>query len=135
MGSFNNNITVFSCRISPNLKSIVYCNAIQNGGIKEWDFAFERYQKANVASEKIKLLGAMACSGETWILSRYEKIFSCIESLFPTSYSKFCKSSEERFVKFFCIFSLFTQFPISYNKMLYLVVLFFKKGILAVQLC
>lgn len=58
-------------RISPNLKSVVYCTAIRIGGQPEWDFAWERYQRTNVGTEKDLLLHALGCSRETWILSRY----------------------------------------------------------------
>ncbi|XP_039289965.1 aminopeptidase N isoform X2 [Nilaparvata lugens] len=57
--------------ISPNLKATVYCTAIQVGGQMEWDFAWQRFLKANVGSEKNLLLNAMGCSREPWILSRY----------------------------------------------------------------
>uniref|UniRef100_A0A182W2Z0 Aminopeptidase N n=1 Tax=Anopheles minimus TaxID=112268 RepID=A0A182W2Z0_9DIPT len=57
--------------ISPNLKSTVYCTAIKYGEEKEWDFAWERFQKATVASEKEILLSAMGCSRVPWILTRY----------------------------------------------------------------
>ncbi|XP_057331888.1 aminopeptidase N [Microplitis mediator] len=57
--------------ISPNLKSVVYCTAIRTGGQAEWDFAWERYQKTNVGSEKDLLMYALGCSREPWILSRY----------------------------------------------------------------
>jgi aminopeptidase N len=57
--------------ISANLKHIVYCTAISVGGQDEWDFAWQRYRKTNIGSEKDILLGALGCSRETWILSRY----------------------------------------------------------------
>ncbi|XP_053660803.1 aminopeptidase N-like [Anopheles marshallii] len=57
--------------ISPNLKSTVYCTAIKYGDEKEWDFAWDRFQKATVASEKEILLSAMGCSRVPWILTRY----------------------------------------------------------------
>lgn len=57
--------------ISPNLKSTVYCTAIKYGDETEWDFAWERFQKATVASEKEILLSAMGCSRVPWILARY----------------------------------------------------------------
>uniref|UniRef100_A0A182R8C8 Aminopeptidase N n=1 Tax=Anopheles funestus TaxID=62324 RepID=A0A182R8C8_ANOFN len=57
--------------VSPNLKSTVYCTAIKYGDEKEWDFAWERFQKATVASEKEILLSAMGCSRVPWILARY----------------------------------------------------------------
>ncbi|XP_052891874.1 aminopeptidase N [Anopheles moucheti] len=57
--------------ISPNLKSTVYCTAIKYGDEKEWDFAWDRFQKATVASEKEILLSALGCSRVPWILARY----------------------------------------------------------------
>ncbi|KAK7083493.1 hypothetical protein SK128_002213 [Halocaridina rubra] len=57
--------------ISPNLKSTVYCTAIKHGGEEEWNFAWNQYLNSNVGSEKDKLLYAMGCSKETWMLSRY----------------------------------------------------------------
>ncbi|XP_064088444.1 aminopeptidase N-like isoform X2 [Macrobrachium nipponense] len=60
--------------ISPNLKSVVYCTAISEGGDEEWNFAWEQYLNSNVASEKMKLLNAMGCSKDVWILSRYLKM-------------------------------------------------------------
>ncbi|XP_050068381.1 aminopeptidase N [Anopheles maculipalpis] len=57
--------------ISPNLKSTVYCTAIKYGDETEWDFAWERFQRTTVASEKEILLSAMGCSRVPWILARY----------------------------------------------------------------
>ncbi len=65
-----NNRVLFH-RISPNLKGTVYCTAIRIGGQKEWDFAWQRYLKSNVGSEKDILLSALGCSREPWILSRW----------------------------------------------------------------
>ncbi|KAF4094944.1 hypothetical protein G5714_024022 [Onychostoma macrolepis] len=59
--------------IKPNLRSTVYCSAIAAGGEKEWDFAWEMFEKATVASEKDKLRTAMACATEPWLLNRYLK--------------------------------------------------------------
>lgn len=56
--------------ISPNLKGIIVCTAIREGGEEEWDFAFSRYTKSNVASEKAILLSSMTCSRQPWILSK-----------------------------------------------------------------
>lgn len=58
-------------RISPNIKSVVYCNAIQIGGQEEWDFAWSRYLNTNVGNEREIIMSALGCSRETWILSRY----------------------------------------------------------------
>lgn len=53
------------------LKGIIYCQAIKYGGVDEWDFLWERYQNSNVASEQAKLLSALGCSSETWLLNRF----------------------------------------------------------------
>ncbi|XP_050956314.1 aminopeptidase N-like [Labeo rohita] len=57
--------------IKANLRSAVYCSAIAAGGEKEWDFAWQEFEKATVASEKDKLRAAMACATEPWLLNRY----------------------------------------------------------------
>ncbi|XP_001944764.2 aminopeptidase N [Acyrthosiphon pisum] len=61
----NNNI------LPRELKPVIYCQAIKYGGVEEWDFLWERYQRSNVGSEKAKLLSALGCSSETWLLNRY----------------------------------------------------------------
>jgi len=57
--------------IDVNLKSTTYCNAISNGGLKEWDFAWERYQNSNVGTEKASILSALGCTDQVWMLNRY----------------------------------------------------------------
>ncbi|ROT72060.1 putative aminopeptidase N-like [Penaeus vannamei] len=38
--------------ISPNLKPVVFCRAIAEGGEAEWDFAWDQYVTSSVATEK-----------------------------------------------------------------------------------
>lgn len=57
-------------RIHPNLRSTVYCNAIAAGGVKEWDFAWEKFKNATIAIEADKLRAAMACTTTPWLLNR-----------------------------------------------------------------
>lgn len=57
--------------IAPDVRVIVYCTAIRDGGQEEWDFAWQRYLNTNVASEQDVLLTNLACSREPWILRRY----------------------------------------------------------------
>jgi aminopeptidase N len=61
---------MFLFRVDVNLKYQTYCNAIADGGQEEWDFAWERYQNSNVASEKATILRALACTKEVWLLNR-----------------------------------------------------------------
>ncbi|XP_054892863.1 aminopeptidase Ey-like [Poeciliopsis prolifica] len=57
--------------INANLKSTVYCDAIAAGGQAEWDFAWEMYRNATIASEAEKLMFALSCTKEPWLLNRY----------------------------------------------------------------
>nr|XP_061796529.1 aminopeptidase Ey-like [Nerophis lumbriciformis] len=57
--------------ISANLRNTVYCSAIAAGGVEEWDFAWDMYKNATIASEADKLLYALACTKEPWLLNRY----------------------------------------------------------------
>uniref|UniRef100_A0A672KZS2 Aminopeptidase n=1 Tax=Sinocyclocheilus grahami TaxID=75366 RepID=A0A672KZS2_SINGR len=59
--------------IKANLRSTVYCSAIAAGGEEEWNFAWEMFENATIASEKDKLRAAMACATEPWLLNRYLK--------------------------------------------------------------
>lgn len=60
-----------SCRVPPNLRSVVYCTAIKHGDQLEWEFAWSRYKNTSVSSEEEILLSAMGCTRETWLLARY----------------------------------------------------------------
>ena len=57
--------------VNANLKRTVYCNAVSEGGEKEWDFGWERYKKSNVGSEKENILMALGCTSKIWLLNRY----------------------------------------------------------------
>ncbi|XP_006740755.1 aminopeptidase N [Leptonychotes weddellii] len=57
--------------IHPNLRSIVYCNAVAQGGEEEWNFVWEQFQNATLVNEADKLRAALACSNQVWILNRY----------------------------------------------------------------
>lgn len=64
--------SLFSCQsVNPNLRSFVYCTAIEYGNAKDWDFTWKQYLANQDASEKDKLMRALACSREPWILRRY----------------------------------------------------------------
>ncbi|XP_056008322.1 putative aminopeptidase-2 isoform X2 [Ostrea edulis] len=58
-------------RVDPDLKSTVYCTAVAEGGESEWNFAYQQYKETNVAAERRTLMGALACTKQTWILSKY----------------------------------------------------------------
>ena len=67
-------------KISANIRSTVYCTAIKYGELAYWDFAWERYKRTNVASEKEILRGALSCTREPWRLIKFMEL-----ALDPTS--------------------------------------------------
>ncbi|XP_069102050.1 aminopeptidase N-like [Argopecten irradians] len=58
-------------RIDPDIKQAVYCTAISEGGAEEWDFLYSQYKSSNNAAEKKRILYALSCTKQTWILSKY----------------------------------------------------------------
>ncbi|XP_052090870.1 uncharacterized protein LOC127727793 [Mytilus californianus] len=58
-------------RIDPDLKSTVYCTGVAEGGEEAWDFLYQQYKTTNVAAEKSRVLTALACTKETYLISRY----------------------------------------------------------------
>jgi len=76
-----------SFSVPANFRSLVYFYGIKNGGVKEWDFAFEQFQKTTIASERRKILYGLSGASEPWILSRYKTQFGTMlylrKSIFP----------------------------------------------------
>ncbi|KAL4227197.1 hypothetical protein ACF0H5_015170 [Mactra antiquata] len=57
--------------VDPGLKSTVYCTAIREGNEEIWDFMYEKYLTATVQAEKSRLLRALSCTRELWLLNRW----------------------------------------------------------------
>ncbi|KAI1280558.1 Aminopeptidase N [Halotydeus destructor] len=57
--------------IYPNWRQFVYCTAIKHGTEQDWSFLWSVYTQTQDASERDKLMGALACSKQPWILRRY----------------------------------------------------------------
>lgn len=53
-----------------DLRSIVYCVAIRQGGDVEWSFLWQRYKRTQVATVREQILSALSCTREVWLLSR-----------------------------------------------------------------
>ncbi|KAM8891449.1 alanyl (membrane) aminopeptidase-like b isoform 2-T2 [Spinachia spinachia] len=58
-------------QIHPNLRSVIYCQALAAGGRQEWDFAWEKFQSSIDTSEKEQLRQALSCTKKIWLLNRY----------------------------------------------------------------
>lgn len=60
-----------STRIPPNLREVVYAAGIKYGGVKEWEFCWDKYNKSRVPSEKKLLLKVLGVASDPWLLQRY----------------------------------------------------------------
>lgn len=49
--------------INPNLRSVVYCNALRYAnGTEEWNFLWDRYVKTKLSTEQVTILSALGCT-------------------------------------------------------------------------
>lgn len=58
-------------QINPALRYATYCTSIENGNKDDWDFLWRMYEREQNASERDRMLRALGCSREMWILARY----------------------------------------------------------------
>nr|XP_046249908.1 alanyl (membrane) aminopeptidase a [Scatophagus argus] len=57
--------------IEPNLRTVIYCQAVAAGGDEEWEFAWNKFQSSRDTSEKDQLRQALSCTTKIWLLNRY----------------------------------------------------------------
>ncbi len=62
------------CSVDPDLKSLVYGVGISEGGVREWDFVWNKYNQSSNSNEKRLYLRALARSKQPWILNRSEAL-------------------------------------------------------------
>nr|CAD7423005.1 unnamed protein product [Timema monikensis] len=58
-------------RVTPDLKTVVYCNALRYGGEEEWNFLWNRYLTHNVNTEQVLILGVLGCTRNETLAHRY----------------------------------------------------------------
>lgn len=58
-------------QINPALRYTIYCTAIENGNKDDWNFLWRIYEKEPNASERDRIMRALGCTKEIWLLSRY----------------------------------------------------------------
>ena len=56
--------------IDVELRAQVYCTAVAQGGEKEWNFVWEKYETNQIPSEQTKLLLALPCTKHIWLLNK-----------------------------------------------------------------
>ncbi|XP_030374192.1 aminopeptidase N-like [Scaptodrosophila lebanonensis] len=57
-----------------NLRSVIYCTAMHQGDADDWNFLWQRYLSATVASERRLILQSLGCTRQLWLLQRYMKL-------------------------------------------------------------
>ena len=55
---------------------MVYYYGVYNGDASDWEFILDRYKTNQIASEKTKLIYALAATQEPWLLDRYWSHYS-----------------------------------------------------------
>ncbi|XP_062860671.1 alanyl (membrane) aminopeptidase-like b [Trichomycterus rosablanca] len=58
-------------KIPPNLRSTIFCEGIAAGDEDDWDFAWQKFEEATIATEKDELRYALSCTKIIWLLNRY----------------------------------------------------------------
>lgn len=73
-------------RVQVNIRPVVYCTAISEGGENEWNFLWDRFQKENVAAEQVVILSALGCTKNPTILKVFHLhtfIYLSLNRYFP----------------------------------------------------
>lgn len=68
---YRNTLFLNRSEIDVDLRTLVYYYGISNTGEEEWNWLYEKFLNTTEASEKSKLMYALAASRETWILNTY----------------------------------------------------------------
>ncbi|XP_015127586.1 putative aminopeptidase-2 [Diachasma alloeum] len=53
-----------------NLRNTIYCTAIKHGTTEDWNFLWDKYNTAPLATEKVLILGALGCSEDKVLLKK-----------------------------------------------------------------
>nr|CAD7409546.1 unnamed protein product [Timema cristinae] len=61
-GSYLSPYPLTLIQVTPDLKTVVYCNALRYGGEEEWNFLWNRYLTHNVNTEQVLILGVLGCT-------------------------------------------------------------------------
>ncbi|RWS08189.1 Aminopeptidase N precursor-like protein [Dinothrombium tinctorium] len=57
-------------KLSPNLRQVVYTTGVRYGGIKEWEFCWNKYTTSKVPSDQRILLKALSQTRVPWLLHK-----------------------------------------------------------------
>lgn len=98
---------VFSYRVPPNYRSVVYCTAMKMDVTNTtFTLLWKEYLKSNVVSDKLVILSSLACSQDRQILEKWVAIQK--QQVFLVYYvdARFCKCfwhSVIQLIKFICV--------------------------------
>ncbi|KAJ9573936.1 hypothetical protein L9F63_008678, partial [Diploptera punctata] len=57
--------------VHANLRSVVYCTALRNGGENEWNFLWEEFTKSKIQQEQVLILSSLGCTDDPELLEKY----------------------------------------------------------------
>ncbi|XP_062121751.1 aminopeptidase N-like isoform X2 [Drosophila sulfurigaster albostrigata] len=67
--------------VPQNLRTVIYCTAVQHGDADDWNFFWRRYTNSSVASEKRLILLSLSCSRKVDQIEHYLKVIFREKSL------------------------------------------------------
>jgi len=57
--------------IPANLKSLIFCTALEHGDEKEWNILWARYKESIITTEQVTILSALGCTKNVSLLTQY----------------------------------------------------------------
>nr|CAD7410180.1 unnamed protein product [Timema cristinae] len=57
--------------ILSNLRRVIYCSAVSNGDMADWNFLWDRYNNATLTATRTLIISALGCTKNTTILESY----------------------------------------------------------------
>nr|CAD7453868.1 unnamed protein product [Timema tahoe] len=57
--------------ILSNLRRVIYCSAVSNGDMADWNFLWDRYNNATLTATRTLIITALGCTKNTTILESY----------------------------------------------------------------
>lgn len=58
-------------RIPPNMRPWVYCEGLRTGDLADFDYFWDRYVDEDLSNEKVVMIGAAGCTGNTAALHKF----------------------------------------------------------------
>ena len=66
--TFSRDVAHVYFSLDATVSDTYYCTAVKHGGVEAWNTVYSLLQKENYVAERIRLLKALTCARERWLL-------------------------------------------------------------------